>query len=52
MSWDVVVMSCANRGRLVSIVAGSRENAALEVAFNKAFIQGVDPRSCSQIYSY
>jgi hypothetical protein len=53
MSWDVVVMTCSRRGQSsLPIVAGSGENAALEVAFKKAVAASVDPRSCSQVYSY
>jgi hypothetical protein len=52
-SWDVVVMTCSRRGQSsLPIVAGSGENAALEVAFKKAVAAGVDPHSCSQVYSY
>ena len=53
MSWDVVVLTCSRRGQSpLPIVAGSGENAALEVAFKKAVAASVDPRSCSQVYSY
>jgi hypothetical protein len=53
MTWDVVVMSCARPGRSpIPIVAGSGQNAALEVAFNKAIAAGVAPRRCTQVYEY
>jgi hypothetical protein len=53
MSWDVVVMTCSRRGRSpLPIVAGSGQNAAMDVALLKAQAAGVDPRNCTQVYSY
>jgi hypothetical protein len=53
MSWDVVVLTCLRRGQSpIPIVAGSDQNAAMEVALDKAEAAGVDPRNCSQVYAY
>jgi hypothetical protein len=53
MSWDVVVMTCSRRSRSpLPIVAGSGQNAAMDVALLKAQAAGVDLRNCTQVYSY
>jgi hypothetical protein len=53
ISWDVVVMSCSRPGQVaLPIIAGSGQNAAIDVAFKKARAAGVDPSSCTQIYEY
>jgi hypothetical protein len=42
MSWDVVVMTCSRPGQPpLSFIGGSSQNAAIEVALNKAFAAGV-----------
>jgi hypothetical protein len=52
-SWAVVVVSCARPGQMpLPIVAGSGQNAAMEVAFKKALAAGVDPSSCAEVYEY
>jgi hypothetical protein len=52
-SWDVVVLTCSRRGRSpLPIVAGSGQNAAMEVALLKAEAAGADPRNCSQVFPY
>jgi hypothetical protein len=49
MSWDVVVLTCSRRGQSpLPIVAGSGQNAAIDVALLKALDAGVNPRNCSQ----
>jgi hypothetical protein len=53
MTWDVVVMRCARPGQSpIPIVAGSGQNAAIEVALDKAAAAGVPPGRCTQIYEY
>jgi hypothetical protein len=53
MSWDVVVMSCARSGQSpLPIVAGSGQNAAFEVAIEKAYAAGVSPSNCTKLYEH
>ena len=53
MSWDVVVLTCSRRGQSpLPIVAGSGQNAAMEVALLKAEAAGANPRNCTPVYAY
>jgi len=53
MTWDAVAMTCPRPGQApLPIVAGSGENAALEVAIGKALAAGVAPGRCTQVYSH
>jgi hypothetical protein len=53
MSWDASGITCAGPGQSpVPFVAGSGQNAALEVAFNKALAAGFAPSRCTEFYQY
>jgi hypothetical protein len=53
MTWDVVAVTCARPGRSsIPIVAGSGQNAAIEVALDKAATAGLPAARCTQVYEY